>query len=215
MEDLERSVAVHATKAQRWASVSVVRQAGENADTPEQSKMKWRKIYTLFGARGESEQDEAFAAVNAYFLRNGASPRGKYQKPIKTAGGQSVEAGEIVKITGRLEGEIRQFLRGRLEDSYLFLKHNAAIKDDEELATIAENAGVPRDACWLLADWLGRDCPYFVGSEADTYNRLRTSKIANARAKQVVTVAPEDHVRDNAPETKMNLAPRAYNEDLY
>jgi len=218
MDDLERQVAQSATKAARWGNVGVVRQASENADTVEQSRLKWAKIYRLFGASGESAQDEVFAAVNMYMLRNGASPSGKYRKPIVTAGGQSVDSGEVVKVTGRLEGEIRQFMRGRLEDSYMLLKHNAAIRNDDELATIAENAGVPREYCWLLADWLGRDCPFFVGDESEVYNKLRTSKIAMARAKRASALDFEDHVLDKAPETKMigvGEHQRAYNSDLY
>jgi len=218
MDELEQAIAQQQTKTARWASVSVVNQAPENMDTPAESRAKWSKVYALFGARGETQQDEAFAAVNMYFLKNGASPAGKYRKPIQTAGGVSVESGEVVKITGKLEGEIRQFLRGRLEDSYLLLKHNPAVRDDEDLAVMAENAGVPRDQAWLLADWLGRDCKHFVGSEATTYNYLRTSKIAAAHAKRATAGTPVDRVRENAPEAKISRSapPRdEYNEGLF
>jgi len=216
MDELERNVAASQTKASRWASVSVVPQAAESADTPAQSRAKWSSIYTLFGARGETEQDEVFAAVNAYFLRNGASPAGKYSKPIRTAGGVEVEAGAVVKITGRQEGEIRQFLRGRLEDSYLFLKHNPAIRADEHLAGAAENAGMPRDYCWLLADWLGRDCPHFVGMEGEIYSKLRASKIAVAGKKREMAQPAVDRVMASAPESRVVQQPSAsYNEDLF
>lgn len=217
MEELERAVGASATKAQRWASVPVVAQAGENTDTTVQSRHKWAKIYALFGAQGEAQMDEVFGAVNYYFLRNGASPRGKYTKPVRTAGGLEKESGEVVKITGRLEGEIRQFLRGRLEDSYLFLKHNAQIKEDPYLVTMAENAGVSREYVWLMADWLGRDCPYFVGQEADVYNILRTSKIAAASAKRAEATPEVDRVKMNTPETKMSHRGHqpSYNDDLF
>jgi len=216
MEDLERNIAQSQTKASRWAKVGVVPQAAENSDTTAQSQHKWGQIYQLFHARGESEQDEVFAAVNGYFLRNGASPAGKYSKPIRTAGGAEVEAGAVVKITGRLEGEIRQFLRGRLEDSYVLLKNNPAFRDDPFLAGAAENLGVPREHCWLLADWLGRDCPYFVGQEAEIYNALRTSKIAVANKKREVSQPVPDRVMAKAPEAKMSVRPTpTYNEDLF
>jgi len=214
MDELERQIAQTATKAARWGSVGAISQPSENADTDDQSRLKWAKVYRLFGASGETAQDEAFAAVNLYLLRNGCSPLGKYRKPITTAGGQSIGSGELVKITGKLEGEIRQFMRGRLEDSYMFLKHNAAVREDEQLATLAENAGVSRECSWLLADWLGRDCVYFVGDEAEVYNKLRTSKIAAARAKRLVAIEPEDRVMENAPEAKMNgvdHSQRSYN----
>jgi len=214
MDELERNVAAATTRASRWASVAVVPQASEAADTVAESRQKWQKIYSLFGARGESEQDEVFAAVNYYFLRNGGSPEGKYAKPIRTAGGVEVQAGDVVKITGRLPGEIRQFLRGRLEDSYLFLKNNGAIADDAALATAAENAGVPKRQCWLMADWLGRDCCYFVGDEAEVYNRLRTSKIAAAQAKRAAARAEVDRVLANAPETKFSAQARQGSHDM-
>jgi hypothetical protein len=188
-------------------------------DTPAEARVKWAKVYALFGASGETQQDEVFAAVNMYFLKNGASPRGQYKKAVSTAGGQSAESGAIVAITGRMPGEIRQFLRGRLGDSYTFLKYNPAIRDDEELGVAAENCGVSRDYAWLLADWLGKDCQYFVGSEADTYNALRTSKIAAARAKRVADLGEPDRVLAMAPESKGAAsagreAPQ-YNNDLF
>lgn len=219
MDELERNVANASTRVSRWANVAVVPQAAENADTVTQSRAKWAKVYQLFGARGESEQDEVFAAANYYFLRNGASPRGKYSKPMRTAGGVEVEAGLVVKETGRLPGEIRQFLRGRLEDSYTFLKHNPAIKDDEALVTAAANAGIEKEYCWLMADWLGRDCPYFVGKEAEYYNKLRTSKIAAAYYKREFAKEEVDHVAENTPESKVavksNPGNGGFNQDLY
>lgn len=204
MEDLEHIVAASARSQNRWASIGVVSQPRENADTENEARAKWTRIYALFEARTEAQQDEVFAAVNLYFLTNGCSPVGKYRKPIKTAGGAEALSGQVVKITGRLDGEIRQFMRGRLLDSYTFLKYNQAIKDDEDLCTVAENAGVARSMCWLLADWLGRDCKYFVGDEATVYNRLRTSKIAAAREKEMTAAGVVDHVRANAPESKMS-----------
>lgn len=218
MDDLEAQVKAASSKAARWAAVNVVEQAAENADTTVQSRQKWSKIYKLFGASGESQQDEVFAAVNAYFLRNGASPRGKYSKPIRTAGGVEVSSGDVVKITGKLQGEIRGFLRGRLEDSYLFLKNNEAIRNDEALQAAAQNAGVSHYQCWLLADWLGRDCPFFVGDESEVYNRLRTAKIQNAYDKTAVDQGGEDTVRAYAPEAKVvreRGESRSYNNDLF
>lgn len=204
MDDLEHIVAASSREQNRWAAVGVVSQPRENADTEDEARVKWSRIYHLFEARTEAQQDEVFAAVNLYFLTNGCSPSGRYRKPIRAAGGVEVSSGEVVKICGRLEGEIRQFLRGRLRDSYLFLKFNQAIKDDEDLCTVAENAGVSRSMCWMLADWLGKDCKYFVGDEASVYNALRTSKIAAAREKESVATGPVDHVRANAPEAKMS-----------
>lgn len=219
MDDLENQVKVSSSKANRWASVSVVPQAAESADTSLACKAKWSKIYKLFNASREAEQDEVFAAVNAYFLRNGASPRGKYSKPIRTAGGAEVLSGEVVKITGKLEGEIRGFLRGRLEDSYLFLKNNEGVLQDEALQAIAQNAGVPHSQCWLLADWLGRDCPYFISDEAEVYNKLRTAKIANAYDKNAVAQASPSVVREYAPEAKVAQSrgsnAKDYNQDLF
>jgi hypothetical protein len=220
MDDLERQVEHAASKQQRWSNVGAVAQARENADTAVESKAKWSKIYRLFGASSENQQDEVFAAVNLYFLVNGASPKGKYMKPVRTAGGVEVPSGEVVKITGRLPGELRQFLRGRLEDSYVMLKHNPVVKEDEDLATVAENAGVPRALSWLLADWLGRDCKYFVGIEGDIYNKLRSSKIRNAYDKQAVAQDDVDLVREYAPEAKMvashgGAATQQYNNDLF
>jgi len=215
MDDLERVVAQQSRMVDRWKNVAVVKQNAENADTPEQSTLKWGRIFSLFGARGEAQQDEVFGAVNAYFLRNGASPEGKYRKPMKTAGGTEVASGEVTKITGQLEGEIRQFLRGRLLESYLLLKENPAFKEDDDLATMAENAGVPREYCWLLADWLGKDCPHFVGDEAAMYIKLRTSKIAAAAAKRRVALPGVDRVMEASPEAKMGGDHRGYNEDLF
>jgi len=219
MDELENQIKAASSKAARWANVGVVAQASENADTTVQSRAKWSKVYKLFGASGESQQDEVFAAVNAYFLRNGASPRGKYSKPIRTAGGVEVISGEVVKVTGKLEGEIRQFLRGRLEDSYMFLKHNEEIRNDEALQSTAQNAGVPHHQCWLLADWLGRDCPYFVGDESEVYNKLRTAKIQNAYDKQTAAQPAESTVRNYAPEAKVvqarGVEHKSYNQDLF
>lgn len=215
MDELERAVGGGRTRAQRWAEVAVVPQEAENADTPKQSRAKWSKVYALFDAKSEAQQDEVFAAVNAYFLRNGASPFGRYEKNIHVAGGAEVEAGAVVQITGRQPGSVRQFLRGRLEDSYLLVKNNPAITDDPALAAVAENAGVGREHSYLLADWLGRDCPYFVGSEAEIYNTLRTSRIATAYEKRGVAQEPVDQVKANAPESKVRVQRVPYNNDLF
>jgi len=216
IDDLEASVSRAKGKQARWAGVAAVPQFAENADTSVQATAKWSKVYALFGATGETQQDEVFAAVNLYLLKNGASPRGKYTKPIRTAGGIECESGKVVQVTGKLEGEIRQFMRGRLEDSYLFLKYNSAVRSDEALAAVAENQGVPREFSYLLADWLGKDCPYFVGPETDMYAALRSSKIAMSHAKSRTASPPRDRVTEKAPETKM-LAEgrRSYNDDLF
>lgn len=191
----------------RWATVGVVPQHSENADTVAEATVKWQAIYRLFDASSEAEQDEVFAAVCMYFLKNGCSPAGKYRKPIETAGGRQAGSGDVVAITGKLKGEIRQFMRARLEESYMFLKHNTAVVNDPGLRVAAENAGVPQADAWLLADWLGRDCPYFVGDEAEVYNKLRVSKIAVARAKQITDLGDADKVMAAAPESKMRTPP--------
>jgi len=201
MDELEHAVGGRSS-IERWSSVSAVAQASEAADTLPEAMAKWEKIYRKFGARSEGEKDEAFAAVNLYFLRNGCSPFGKYNKPIRTAGGVEVLSGEVVKISGRLEGEIRQFLRGRIKDSYEFLKFNPASTDDDSLAAIAESVGVPRSSCWLLADWLGPSCPFFVGNEDEVYRSLRSGKIALAAGRRSQAGSARDRVMEHAPEVK-------------
>jgi len=219
MDELEQHVANAKNKAARWASVPAVPQAAESADTRAECFAKWAKIYKLFGANGESAQDEVFAAVNYYFLRNGASPAGKYRKPIRTAGGAEVSAGEVVKILGQQDGEIRQFLRGRLDDSYMFLRNNVTVAEDEELAARAANAGVARVYSWLLADWLGQDCPYFVGDEARVYLSLRASKLAATNVKRDARGGtPEDRVMAQVPEVvaqRHASGHTAYNTELF
>jgi len=152
-------------------------------------------------------------------LRNGTSVRGKYAKPVRTAGGVEVSAGEIVKITGKVEGEIRQFMRGRLADSYMFLKHNAAVSQDGELVAKAQNAGLLREQVWLLADWLGDNCPYFVGDEADVYRRYRASTIALSNERRRQDPGVQDRVIESAPESReVRDRPQAsgnYNTALY
>lgn len=215
MDELEQAVGGARSRTERWAAVALVPQAAENADTPGQSRLKWGKVYALLNAATEAQQDEVFAAVNAYFLRNGASPVGRYEKHIHVAWGAECEAGAVVQIIGRRPGALRQFLRGRLEDSYLLLKNNPAIKEDEALATIAENAGVGREYSYLLADWFGRDCQFFVGPEAEIYNKLRTSRIANAYEKREAAQEPVDQVKANAPESKLRTPHVSYNNDLF
>lgn len=204
MNELEHVIAMQSQKADRWAKVSVVAQYAEAADVPAEAMAKWSRIYRLFNASGEAQQDEVFAAVGMYFLKNGCSPEGGYSKPIRTAGGVEVQAGEVIKVIGRLEGQIRQFMRGKLEDSYLFLKHNPAVRDDEALRVKAENCGVPAKYCYLLADWLGNDCQYFVGEEASYYSSLRSSLIARAKLRRADAGSHrKDRVMDDAPETQL------------
>ena len=218
MEQMEHSVASQSRGVDRWARVPVVAQASEAADTSVICASKWSRIYRLFSATGESAQDEVFGAVNFYFLKNGSSPRGKYSKPIRTAGGVEIDAGEVVQITGRNEGEIRQFLRGRLHDSYLFLKHNQAVGEDPDVVAKAQNAGIPRHQAWLLADWLGENCPHFVGDEATVYRSYRASTIALANQRQRTAGETEDKVVSNAPEARTvgpQPAQSHYNTSLF
>lgn len=191
----DRSAAGQVSLAERWSGVAAVPQQREDRLPYEEALAKWSRIYELFGASSESSMDEAFAAVNLYFLVNGASPSGRYARTVRTAGGTSVAVDSIVKITGKLEGEIRQFLRSDMNKTYYCLKLSPAIKADRALQDKAERLGVPRTSAWLLADWL-RDCEYLTGEEAAIHGALSVKLINDANARRRAPVASHRIERD-------------------
>lgn len=154
-----------ATAADHWASVPGVPQAREDRLPLERALRLWNQVYELFGANSEGSRDEAFLAVNMYFWSNGCSPSGKYGRDIRTGGGIVVPAASVVKIVGKLEGEIRQFLRGCMRKSYEAMKYSPAVQADAVMADKAETLGVPRSKAFLLADWL-RGCEYMTPEES-------------------------------------------------
>lgn len=182
--------------AAKWQSVAGIVQEREDRLPMGEAMMKWTRIYTLFSADSEGSQDEVFLAVNHYFCVNGCSDRGKYRRPIRTGGGIEVEAGRVVAITGKQEGEIRQFMRGLMKKSYECLKHAPSIRGDAALCSAAESAGVPRSMCWLMADWLG-GCEFFTPEESQLWERVKRDKIhaSNERRRTAASLSKvEDDV---------------------
>jgi len=196
------------SSADRWARTPAVPQQREDTLPEEAAVAKWQQIYNLFGATGESARDEVFVAVNGYMAINGASPDGRYSREIKTAGGVSVSASEVIKITGRLKGDVRQFLRGMSKKSYECLKHSAVLREDTHALARAESAGIPRHMVHLLADWL-RGCEWLTAEEEDIYKVVSSRNIASAQTRgsekevrgdmgnSVVEVVPEVTSRSN------------------
>jgi len=176
------------SQEERWAAVSAVPQQREDRLPMEEARAKWSRIYEMFGARSEDSMDEAFAAINLYFLVNGCSPAGKYARKVRTAGGIEIPVDSVVKITGRLEGEIRQFMRADMEKTYNCLKFTPAVRQDQALQDKAERLGVPREKAWLLADWL-RDCEYLTGEEAALHTSLSKMLITDANERRTKPVA--------------------------
>lgn len=172
-----------ATAVERWGRVPAVVQEREDRLPEHEGDAKWNAIYRLFGARDEGARDEAFVAVNAYFAVNGCSPYGKYSRVVRTAGGVEVPVAHVVKVTGRLEGDIRQFLRSKLENSYNAMKFGRALFDDEAALARAESRGIPRHLVYLLCDWF-KDCEYLTAEEEEIYKAISARNIAGARARR-------------------------------
>jgi len=135
--------------------------------------------------------------VNLYFWVNGCSPEGRYARNVRTGGGIEVPAASIVKITGVLEGEIRQFLRARMQSSYEALRFSRATRADAAMCDKAEGLGVPRDKAFLLADWL-RNCEFMTPEEAGIHAALAERQIAkaNRRRRDVTHSTRVDDVAD-------------------
>jgi len=167
------------TGLERWSSVVVPEQPTETAMDKAVADGKWSQIYALAGASGESERDGVYAAVLAYFTKNGTSPEGNYKHPVSMPNGKKLPAGEIVKITGKLDGEIRQFVRADLRKAYECVKNLPALKTDPYLLAEAERWGISGGRVYLLADFLSK-CPFFVGDEDRVYESVRSSRISDA-----------------------------------
>jgi len=168
----------------RWASVQVVLPERESVLPPAATATKWEAIYRLFDATTEDARDEVFAAVISYFLVNGTSARGEYLRSVRTAGGVEIEIASVIAIVGKQEGDIRRFVRGRMQDTYNFLKYNPMVVEDKMLVEKAALRGLSRDRAWLMADWLS-DCPFFIGSESEEYQTQRALVLRNAAWRDV------------------------------
>lgn len=174
---------------ERWAAVQVVPPERESVLPPAQTAQRWEAIYRLFDATTEAARDEAFAAVVSYFLVNGTSTRGEYLRSVRTAGGIEVEIAAVIDIVGKQEGDIRRFVRGRMQDTYNLLKYNPLIVEDKMLEQKAAIRGLSKDRAWMLADWLS-GCPYFIGSESEEYEAQKTLTLRNAAWREV---RPQQH----------------------
>lgn len=199
----------------RMMSVRTVVQDKESIEPESINRTKWSLIYDMFTETSEAGQLEVFGAVNLFFLANGTSPKAKWKRDVKTPGGKEVPAAEIVKIIGTQEGELRQFMRGRMEESYLFLKNNPGVREDMYVAEKAAKHNVPADEAWLMADWLS-DCPFFVSDESSKYERIKTHNLRSAVRQSLVGVPPtitlaeeEDRVYD-IPAVTPSVSQRPY-----
>jgi len=192
---------VSLTAAERWSNVASVPQQREDRLPEHEAAAKWSRVYELFGAGSESSRDEAYAAVQLYFLVNGCSPAGKYARDVRTGGGTLVPIDSVVKITGKLEGEIRQFLRAHMRKSYECIKYSSAVREDRALTDKAEVLGVGRDKAYLLADWL-RGCEFLTGEESAIHQGLSQKLIrdANYRRREPVETHRVDGVVLPVPE---------------
>lgn len=178
MSDSHANVAARGG-ASRWARVAVAQPQLEGRMPLETAVAKWQQIYNLFHANGEDARDEVFTAVNGYFALNGCSPSGRYSRDIVTGSGVRVPVDAVVKITGRLEGDIRQFLRGMMLESYECLKYTTVLSGNEAALAKAESLGIPRHMVHLLADWF-KDCEYFTADEQSVYGKVSQAVIAQA-----------------------------------
>jgi len=174
---------VRVTPKDRWSKVDVVSQAREDRMPESEANVMWTKIYTLFGATGETARDRVFAAVNGYFAINGCSPTGDYVRSISDASGQERLASDVVRITGKTKGDIRRFLRGKLKLSYECLKHSRVLHDDEAALARAELRGIPRQYVYLLADWLS-ECEFLTAGEEAVYRDVSAKVLAMARRRR-------------------------------
>jgi len=171
---------------QRWSAVQVPVQERESALPEAVAVEKWQRIYALFGAGGTSEaqQDAMYLAVLVYFVKNGCSPSGDYKRPIRTSDGREAMSGDVVRVTGKLEGEIRQFLRAHEKKSVEALKYSASPAQDPYLAALAEKYGITEGRVYLLADWL-KDSPYLMGDEVRVYEDARRARIRDAQVRRM------------------------------
>lgn len=167
----------------RWGKVSTSVQEREDRLSLSATTAKWSKIYRLFGATTEDSRDEVFVAVNGYFAVNGCSPDGRYARDIRTGGGVAVSSSDVVRITGKLEGDVRQFLRGKLKESFESLKNSTVLTEDEATLAKAESLGIPRHMVYLVADWL-KGCEYFSVDEAEVYIAVSRKTIQAAAARR-------------------------------
>jgi len=196
-----------ASAADHWGAVSGVPQAREDRLPIARAGQMWNAIYELFGANSEGSRDEAFLAVNMYFWTNGGSPAGKYARDITTGGGVSAPAASVVKITGTLDGEIRQFLRAFMKKSYEAMRYSPAVRADAVMADKAETLGVPRSKSYLLADWL-RGCEYMTPEEAGLQAAVaeKLIKKANERRGRRVGSSRADDQEDEV-EARAHVVP--------
>jgi len=165
----------------RWGSVNTSPIPSERADSPDLCNKRWDKIHAKFGAKADKTKDEVFAAVQGYFAKNGCSPEGGYNGEI-IAAGVAHSANVIVSFTGKADGAVRKFLRGRLQESVDCLKYSSVCTGDAEMVAEALMYGLAPEQAWLLADWIAPKNPYLTSDEMDVAMRVRSAKIAKANA---------------------------------
>jgi len=187
------------TARERWSRIETPAPQSEQRKSPEYAAAKWLQIYSAFGAQGEDAQDKAFAAVVAYFWKNGCSPEGDYSADVKSATGVAVPSGQIVKITGRLEGDIRKLLRATMKKTYDSLRYSPLVGTDEHMRDRAEEKGIPRDKCYLLLDALS-GCEFFDATDKDLYDKASIRSIAESNARKAIAGVSTASRADNVVE---------------
>lgn len=199
----------------RWEAVPEFAIASERADTEKVSNERWNVIYADFAATADPAKDEVFSAVNAYFAKNGSSPEGGYKRPIR-ANGKDLSADVIVKRVGTADGAIRKFLRGKLKDSTLALKHSKAIRKDPEMCAQALLYGLSPEQAWLLADWLVPKNTYLTVEEEQIATRIRTGRISTANSGRGNAPVGVAGIKDGrAAETKVSAVEKVDEKPAY
>lgn len=184
----EVSQPAKAGKKSRWADVRVPPAQDERSEAPDTSARHWAEWESKFGASSEAAKNEVFVATQLYLTKNGASPYGKYARSI-TANGVAVVASELITITGRGEGAIRQFMRGRLQDTVECGRTNMCFRNDDSLRGAAADYGLAPEQAWLLGDWLVPSNPWLTAEEYDIATSMRATNIKRANANQRGDVA--------------------------
>jgi len=139
-------------------------------------------------------------AVYEYGAKNGTVKMGNYTGIIQTSYGRKFSS-KIIATECR--GQIRQFFRGNMDESYEALTESHALTSDDRLVARALNANVPLSAIIALCDWF-KDCPKMSTLEVTHHNRLFVNKNAAATASRGGSL--EDTLNRSVAETEMGGA---------
>jgi len=162
-----------------WADCKPKKAEYEDAMSKDECDDYWKRIYKMSGVGDgdEKAKRELRAAAYVYAAINGTSSVGNYRRNMVTASGRSIPARVLPQV---LNGNIRQFFRGNMDDAYDFFVETGHMETEHRFCEKAAAKGVAASEAFCTADFLA-DCSKFTPLQKRAHQMAFDYGVSRAR----------------------------------